>query len=150
MSSIALANSADSPPRFDFGKLQRIIRLRAGWCGKAWFGSTLEFRRSAGAKGPLLSLRPAGDPASTSLSTVGVPDCAGSCHESGLFQALMQVFCVRDPPKDAALHLHGINRGVVVPDVGGADAVLQEKAPISDVIRFPHYGVNTNIGSDSA
>ena len=62
----------------------------------------------------------------------------------------MKVFCVRYPPKDAALHLHRNYRGFMVPDVGGADAVLQEQAPTSEVIRLPHNCVNTNIGSDSA
>ena len=62
----------------------------------------------------------------------------------------MQVLRIGYPAEHAALHLDRGNRGFVVPDICSADAILQKQAPISDIIRLPHDGMNANVGSDAA
>ena len=48
-----------------------------------------------------------------------------SGYQFGLLQTFMQVFRVGYPTKNATLHLHRCDRSFVVPDIRGADAVLQ-------------------------
>src|SRR5262245_13027563 len=60
----------------------------------------------------------------------------------------MQALRVRYPSKNAALHLHRVDRSFMIPDVCRANAVLQQQTPISDIVGFSHYGVNADVGGD--
>ena len=70
--------------------------------------------------------------------------------ESRLLQRFMQVGRVRHPTENAALHLHRLDRGFVVPQHLSRRRVLQKQAPVSEIIGLPHDGMNANIGGYAA
>ena len=54
------------------------------------------------------------------------------------------------PTKDAALHLYHLKRSLVVAGVSGAGAVLQQKAPITQIVGLSHDGVHADVRRNAA
>jgi hypothetical protein len=66
------------------------------------------------------------------------------------FQPLTQTKGIRDPAENATLHLYHFDCRIVVAHIGRADAVLEQQAPISEIVSLPHDRVHADIGRDTA